>query len=96
MSMWRRTSTSTYVTPTQHNVSDDSGSDSKNDSSDDETEMNNSGSSKRRRGDEDDDGKDEENEERNMFREYFSAKSRKLRRDNFKGSKVLGVEELKP
>jgi hypothetical protein len=81
-----RTSTSTYVTPTQHNESDDSGSDSKNDSSDDETEMKNSGSRKRRRSDDDDGGKDEENEERNnMLREYFSAN---LRRDNIKGSKV--------
>jgi hypothetical protein len=34
-----RTSTSSYVTPTQHNESDDSGFDSENDSSDDETEM---------------------------------------------------------
>jgi hypothetical protein len=63
-----RTSTSTYVTPPQHNESDESGSDSEYDSSDDETEMNNSGSRKRR-SDNDDDGRDEGNEERNISSE---------------------------
>ena len=84
-----QTSTNTYVTPTQQYESDGSGSDSENDSSDDEKEMNSSGSRKRRRIDDEDDGRGDEDAERNnMFREYFSAKSRKLRRDNIKGSKV--------
>ena len=83
-----QTSKNVYVTPTQLNESDVSGSDSEIDSSDDEAEMINSGSRKRRRSDEEDDGRNENGARKNMFREYFSAKSRKLRRDNFNGSKV--------
>ena len=80
-----QTSTSRYVTPTQHNESDASGSHSENDSSDDEREMNSSGNRKRQRSDDDN---DQNEAKKNMFREHFSAKSRKLRKDNIDGSKV--------
>ena len=81
-----QTSTSSYVTPTQHNESDGSDSDSENESSDDESEMISSGGRKRRRRGEE--TVDENETRNNVFREYFSAKSRKLRRDNIEGSKV--------
>ena len=80
-----KSSASIYITPTQQNEGDVSGSDSDNDSSDDETET---GSRKRKRSNDEDDGKCDEDGRKNMFREYLSAKSRKLRRDNITGRKV--------